>query len=218
MTYQVVSSPRAGSSLLNHYCIRHNDGFGFHELFLKPANTEFKFLQNASSKQKFEFLEYYKKQDIHFSIKVFPHRIISEGYENRLLNYLDSYKILTINRDLFDMFLSYSYQDYTHWKLGHRTKDNEFASIDSFEINLDTIKLFCDQRKADLNFIGKLNVYKTFEYAELNILNLNKYFNIDFKPFTMPSGVDYKNIAINYNIAKEIFYHEMYRPRNRDYN
>jgi len=210
MTYQVVCSPRTGSSLLNYYCIRHNDSFGFHELFLNPANTDFKFLQTASSKQKFEFLEYYKKQDIHFSIKVFPYRIISEGYENRLLDYLDGYKILTINRNSFDAFLSYAYQEYTNWKLSHRTKDDEFVKVDSFEINLDTIKHFCDRQKVDLNFIKKLDIHKAFEYSELNVPNLNKYFSNSFTPFTMPSGVDYKNIAVNYNKAKEMFYYEMY--------
>ena len=72
MTYQVVASHRTGSSLLNHYAIDHNDGFGFHELFLKQANTKIQSLRFASTEQKFEFLESHKKQDTHFSIKIFP--------------------------------------------------------------------------------------------------------------------------------------------------
>jgi hypothetical protein len=218
MTYQVVASHRTGSSLLNHYAIDHNDGFGFHELFLKPAITEMQGLRFASTKQKFEFLEYYKKQDIHFSIKVFPCRVITEGYESRLLDYLDGYKILTINRNPFDTFLSCAYQSYTYWKNPHRlVEDNKFMEV-SFKIDCSFIGKFCDELKATNKFINKLDIHNTFEYAELTAPNLNKYFESKFKPFTSPCGVDYKNLATNYAEAKELFYHEMYGSRNRAYD
>ena len=218
MTYQVVASHRTGSSLLNHYAIDHNDGFGFHELFLKQANTKIQSLRFASTKQKFEFLESHKKQDTHFSIKIFPYKIITEGYESRLLDYLDGYKILTINRNPFDTFLSYAYQNYTYWKNSHRlVEDNKFMEV-SFKIDCSSIEKFCDELKATNKFINKLDIHNTFEYAELTAPNLNKYFNSKFKPFTSPSGVDYENLATNYAEAKEIFDNEMYGSRNRAYN
>ena len=218
MTYQVVASHRTGSSLLNHYAIHHNDGFGFHELFLKHANTEIQSLRFASTKQKFEFLESHKKQDTHFSIKVFPYKIISEGYESRLLDYLDGYKILTINRNPFDAFLSYAYQNHIKWATSHRLiKDNKFPNV-NFEIDCSLIKNFCDTHKIECKFIDKLDIHKTFEYSELTAPNLNKYFESKFKPFTSPSGVDYENLATNYAEAKELFYYEMYGSRNRAYN
>ena len=89
MTYQVVASHRTGSTLLNSFCKDYNDGFGFSELFLNPAYTHMSFLDLASIEEKFEFLEYYKTKDIHFSIKIFPKRIIDRGYEERLYNYLE---------------------------------------------------------------------------------------------------------------------------------
>lgn len=198
--------------------MQHNDGFGFHELFLECCKTEIQSLRFASIKQKFEFLEYYKKQDIHFSIKVFPRRVITEGYENRLFDYLEGYKILTINRNAFDGFLSYAYQDHTKWATTHRlVEDNNFIEV-SFKIDCGLIKNFCDEIKATNKFIGKLDIHKTFEYSELTAPNLNKYFESKLKPPTSPSGVDYENLATNYAETKELFYYEMYGSRNRAYD
>ena len=88
----------------------------------------------------------------------------------------------------------------------------------SFEIDCSSITEFCDKIKATNKFIDKLDIHNTFEYSELTVPNLNKYFKGKFKPFTSPSGVDYKNLATNYAEAKEIFDNEMHGSRNRAYD
>jgi len=208
MIYQVVSSHRTGSSLLHQYSLNDNDNFGFHELFL----NQYSFLHANSIEEKFELLEYYKNKDIHFAIKVFPFKLISEGYEERIFDYLNGYKILTINRDAWSAFLSHSYQKYTNWKFSHRSENGkfDFVELNSYEIDLDAIPHFCEKWKIDFNFINKLNVNKTFDYKDLTIEKLQDFFHTKYSPYTRPSSIVYRDIAINYEEAKELFHDKMF--------
>jgi hypothetical protein len=209
MTYQVVASHRTGSTLLKSFCVDYNDGFGFSELFLEPAHTHMSFLDLASMEEKFEFLEYYKKKDIHFSIKIFPKRIIDRGHEERLYNYLDGYKILTIRRDPFESFLSSEYQRATDWKIAHRKvvhgKRPENLIQQPFDIDYNDIDNFVKKWNVDYGFINKLEVYKIFDYNELTVSNLQKFFNTQYKPDIIPHNIDYTRYVSNLEDVRKYF-------------
>ena len=210
MTYQVVASHRTGSTLLNWFCINDNDGLGFPEFFLDPSYTHLSYIDKMSIEEKFEFLEYYKNKDVHFSTKIFPRRIIKQGYESRLKNYLDGYKILTIKRDPFDSFLSNQYQDSTDWKYAHRNNDSLSLPLKDFEIDLDKIKTFQKRWKTDHGFIEQLDVYKRFDYDDLTVSNLQRYFKTDYDPNLRPININYRKLIINFDEVKEVFDNEMY--------
>lgn len=214
MTYQVVASHRTGSTLLNSFCINHNEGFGFSELFLSPSYTHMSFLDLASTEEKFNFLEHYKKKDIHFSIKIFPKRLIDEGYEDRLYNYLDGYKILTIRRNPFDSFLSESYQKATSWQFGHRKlahgKSPEKLLEHPFEIDYNDVKDFVEKWNINYEFVKRLNVHKIYDYSELTIDNLQRVFNTNYTPDIIPHDIDYVKHIKNFKYVKEIFYGQVF--------
>lgn len=212
MLYQVVSSHRTGSTVVNDYALNYHDMFGFNELFLsKPSPTTALFLKDYSIEEKFEFLEYYKSKDIHFTFKVFPYTLITQGYEQRLFDYLKGYNILTIERNPWDSFLSSAYQEECNWKTAHRHPGvNEFVELVSFKINTSMIKHFCEKWRIDFGFIDKLNPHHIFKYEDLTIENLQRYFNSKHTTTLKPCNLNYKSLATNYDKAKELFYYEMY--------
>ena len=85
------------------------------------------------------------------------------------MDYLDGYKILTINRNPFDAFLSYTYQNYTHWKNPHRqVKDNKFMEV-SFKIDCSFIGKFCDELKIQWSCSAwDMKSYKFLQNYNLN--------------------------------------------------
>lgn len=220
MLYQVVSSQRTGSTVLNDYALDYHDRFGFNELFLDDAHyVTALFLKNYSIEEKFEFLEYYKANDVHFTLKIFPSRLIKQGYEQRIFDYLEGYDILTIDRNPWDAFLSASYQDQCGWKTPHRHPDvDRFLELGSFDINTHVIKDFCKKWRMDFGFVNKLNPHHIFKYEDLTTENLQRYFNSKHISALKPSSLNYESLATNYNEAKELFYYEMYGSRNRNYN
>jgi hypothetical protein len=224
-----VSSQRTGSSFLHDYVLNKNDGFGLYEFFLDYRDLkDFVSGDNAwwhdmlryTFEEKFEFLERCKKENVYVPWKTFPSQILNKdkSYENRLYNLLDGYKILAIDRDPWDTFLSYSYQDYINWKSCHRYYDTEirdFIELESFSINLNKIKWFCDTWKINSNFIKKLDIHHIFKYEDLTINNLQEYFQTSYEGKTTPIDIDYRNIAVNIKEAKEMFDYEMYGAGNR---
>ena len=212
MIYQVVSSQRTGSTVLNDYALDCHDRFGFNELFLdNPHHPTALFIKNYSTEEKFEFLEYYKSKDVHFTLKVFPNLLIKQGYEQRLFDYLKGYDILTIERNPWDAFLSLSYQNHCGWKTPHRHPDVDgFIELGAFDINTSIIKDFCEKWKIDFNFIDKLNPYHTFKYRDLTTEKLQRFFNSKHSTVLTPCSLNYKSLATNYTEAKELFYYEMY--------
>lgn len=208
MTYQVVATHRTGSTFLNSYCINDNDGLGFAELFLNKSYTGLSFLDNATIKEKFQFLEYYKKKDIHFSIKIFPKKIIDQGYEDILYNYLKGYKILTIYRNPFDAFLSMEYQKATGWEFPHRKTSSNIPKP-YFDIDINVITDFINKWNADYKFINKLNIEKTFNYNELTVRNLQKFFSTSYKPDIIPMNINYRMFVNNLKEVEETFFKEM---------
>ena len=218
MNYLVVGQQRTGSSLLHHYVVNKNDNFGFNEIFLKvhPLRADVKWYYNLLIEEKFELLEYLKKKEIYVPWKCFPSEIIVDKfgyksqYEQRLRNLLAGYKILTVDRDPWDVFLSYSYQDSIKWKTSHRFNDKSFIELDSFEIDLNKIPFLCMKWKISQSFINSLDIYHTFRYNDLSINNMKEYFKTDWNGLTKPNQIDYKSIATNLKEAKELFDYEMY--------
>lgn len=223
MTYQVIASHRTGSSLLNQYCLNDNDGFGFHEFFLRVHDVNFNWHKRIfafhSVEEKLEFLEYYKSKDIHFSWKFFPAQVLIDNpeLEYRIIKYFQGYKNLTIVRDPWESFLSLSYQSYTDWKTSHNY-DGDVYNIDQYEIDLIKIPHLVKTWKMNKDFLSKIDIHHSFEYKDLTINNLQKYFNTSFDPGWKPMGLDYSSKAINLKEAKELFDYEMYGTRNGNNN
>lgn len=222
MTYQVIASYRTGSSLLNNYCIHDNDDFGFHEFFLneiRNSNWHRPLFVDYTIEEKLEFLEYYKSKDIHFSWKFFPYQILIDNPEicDRIIKYFKGYKNLTIVRDPWESFLSLSYQSYTEWKTSHNYDGNVY-DINEYEIDLNKIPHLVKSWKINNDFLSKIDIHHTFEYKNLTINNLQKYFNTQFDPGWKPMGLDYHKKAINIRKAKEIFDYEMYGSGNGNNN
>ena len=218
MNYLVVGQQRTGSSLLHHYVVNKNDNFGFNEIFLQtpPTGANDVWYYNLSIEEKFELLEYLKKKEIYAPWKCFPAEIIVDEfgynpqYEQRLINLLAGYKILTVDRDPWDVFLSHSYQDSIEWKTAHRFNNKNFIELDSFEIDLNKIPFICMKLKTSQRFINSLDIYHTFRYNDLSINNMKVYFQTDWNGLTKPNQIDYESIATNLKEAKELFDYEMY--------
>ena len=224
MTYQVIASPRTGSTLLNQFAVEDN-GLGFEEFFndYVDSNINWHKLMFAfhSVEEKLDYLEYYKSKDIHFSFKLFPHQIIiaEPNLESKLIKFFDGYKNLTINRDPWDSFLSHMYQHYTNWKFPHRHQRYRPIEIKEYTIDLTWVKEFVKIYKVNKNFVSKISVYKEFNYdEEINVSSLQKFFDTQFDPKLYKMQLDYKSKAINIKEAKEMFDYEMYGTGNWNNN
>ena len=223
MTYQVIAGPRTGSCLLNSFALEDN-GLGFHEYFLEDIdinlNWHRKLFIKYSIEERLEFLEYYKSKDIHFSFKFFPHQALEENpeLENRFIDFFKDYKNLTIHRDPWESLLSLAYQHHTKWETSHNWDHKGIIDLDEYEIDLTLVQLFVKMYKINEDFASKINVHKKFNYEEITIENLQKFFNTSFTPRSKPMGLDYKSKAINIKEAREIFDYEMHGTRNWNNN
>jgi hypothetical protein len=231
MNYLVVSHQRTGSSLLHQYVMHKNDLFGFHDIFLDSSNqlkypANDKWYYDLSVEEKFNLLETCKKREIYIPWKCFPSQLLVDDltknfrYIERFRNLLSGYKLLTIDRDPWDTFLSHSYQDAINWETTHKFQDHskKFIELDSFEIRISKIPYLCMKWKTTQEFIDSLDIYHTFRYNELTINNLKEYFQTDWDGWSVPNEIDYESIATNLKEAKEIFDYEMYGARNRNNN
>lgn len=224
MTYQVIASPRTGSSILNQYALHDNDGFGFYEFFLDyidmDRNWHRRLFYSYSIEEKLEFLEYYKSVDIHFSLKFFPSQVLFKrpDLEQRFIKYFNGYKNLTIERDPWESFLSYSYQSHINWETSHNCKNIEVIDLNEYKINLQLIPEYVKIYKVNRDFTFKIDIDKTFKYKEITIDSLQNFFNTDFDPGSRHMNLDYIAKAINIKEAREMFDYEMHGARNWNNN
>lgn len=223
MTYQVIASPRTGSTILNRFAVEDN-GLGFSEFFNEDVDINLDWhkglFKHYSIEEKLDYLEFYKAQDIHFSLKLFPHQVLISNpqVESRLIKFFDGYKNLTINRDPWDSFLSLMYQHYTNWEIPHKHGDEQLETVE-FTIDLTWVKEFVKIYKVNKNFVSKISVYKEFNYdEEISLPDLQKFFKTYFDPVMRKMQLDYKSKAINIKEAKEMFDYEMYGTGNRNNN
>jgi hypothetical protein len=213
MVYQVVAKQRTGSTIVNLFALKHNNNFGFTEFFLGNHIIHTKVVHRISYvappdtdliEQKFYYLEKMKDQDVHFSLKVIPHNLLLLGYEKRLISYLKDYNIVTINRDPFETFLSWSYQKATRWVTPHNTKTLDPKEI-YYNIKLIWIKEFIDRWTLESRFIDKLDA-TVIDYKDLSIKYLQNFFQTDFNVDFKPMGIQYRNYIRNISEVEHYFY------------
>lgn len=202
--YQVIAKPRTGSSLLNLYTINDNNNLGYSEFFLKryvlinnkvyvneDCDLTTATLSVDEIEEKFDYLNYYKKQDVHFAIKIFPYHLIRLGFEDQLRDYLQGYKLLTIDRDPFDQFLSYAHQVNTNWQQSHlHTVDNK-PITKKYRVGKTIVNNFAIRYHAETDFIKTLDFYKTFSYNQINKQYLKQFFKTSFEPKWVAFDIDY---------------------------
>lgn len=202
--YQVIAKPRTGSSLLNLYTIEDNDGLGYSEFFLnrylllnqkvyvdETCDLTKSPWDSDSVEEKFDYLNFYKKQDVHFAIKIFPYHLIRLGFEEQLRDYLQGYKLLTIDRDPFDQFLSFAHQSNTSWKQPHLYTPKDEAISKSYSVGKTSVLNFCERYHIETEFINSLEFTKRFDYNQINKEYLQQFFNTKYKPVWQPFDLDY---------------------------
>lgn len=220
---QILCSHRHGSHLYCHYTkSKYNlkfvnvynsvsKKFGDRSEFFSP-----KYEINGSNdiKYKLDYLKYKKTQGVHYFMKIMP-QIFYENHCNHdlylpynilndLLEYINGYEIHILNRNPWDVFLSYSYQTLQQFKISHRFRDteNNLAPIETEFLITDTLLS---------HWLQKYNRYKssvkwlcdngTFDYKVIDY-DMFK----DIKSFnTLPMRLDYKKLCLNYDEMKNKF-------------
>ena len=168
------------------------------------------YLNTCDKKQierKFNYFEILKEEGRLHPFKVLPFALIEQGYEKRLHQLLDGIKILTIDRDPFDSFLSYMYQRKTNWANSHRFI-NRKQNIEEVTFNVDTsdIKSYLKKYKVEKDFISSLNIFHRFEYEELTPENMKNFFGIkNKKDIYVPMNINYRQLITNINFVENEF-------------
>ena len=159
---------------------------------------------------KLDYLKYKKTQEIHYFMKIMP-QIFYENYYNfpldifnNILEYINDYEVHILNRNPWDVFLSYSYQHLQQFKIAHRFRDtkNNLAPIEMNYIITDrmlkdwlqkydryksSVKWLCDN--------GTFN-FKVVEYDSFKDIAVSR---------TLPMGFDYKKLCLNHDEVKNKF-------------
>ena len=210
MTYQIVGSPRMGTSFLANMALIENNYVGLSEFF-EPASESVlnKDFSHYTIDERFKYLEECKLKNIHYVLKIFPYKLISIGYKDQLVNYLKDYKILTINRNPFDACLSFCYQIHTRWKTPHRI-NNEFYISKPFNVKLRRVSDYVEMYKINTNFLREVNVFKSFEYQDLTVDNLETFFGVKNSTPLSPININYRDLILNLDQVEEVFNNEMY--------
>lgn len=157
-------------------------------------------------KRKFNYFELLKENNSCHPFKVLPYSLINQGYESRLENLLNGFKIITIERDPFDSFLSHVYQDKTCWNTPHRIiKSNQDIKEFKFSINFLEIKSYLEKYKIEKQFIEKLDIFHTFKYEDLHSQHLEDFFGFKIKPLHAPMNIDYRSLVTNIDCVEKKF-------------
>ena len=137
MVYQILSQQRTGTHFLKSYI-----GGKFGEFFIGEEGPLPSFLVGIprDAGYKFNWLEKEKKFDHHHPVTVTDIRRRISYYSNfveRLIHYYEGYHILTINRNPWDIFMSWYFQQQTGWKFAHQLSEQPFPEYfvtDKFKI------------------------------------------------------------------------------------
>jgi hypothetical protein len=224
MTYVVVGHKRTGTTYLMNYVY---EAFGFKEynfiaeFFLSSYyldesgswhNLGLKIYDKKQIDRKFNYFETLKDQNACHPFKIFPYNLIQYGYKERLKELLSGFKILTIQRDPFDSFLSYIYQNRLDWKNTHRRLFRT-QHIEEFKFIIDEpeINHYINHYKVEKNFINNLDIFYTFEYEDITSKNLSLFFNIEKKKeIYLPMNIDYKKLLTNLEETEKKFRKKLY--------
>lgn len=222
MIYQLVTYPRTASTYLtsiNHaYNIKRNLSvenvceFFLNRYVLKEdwyyldIKRDWKVVDKTNIADKLLFLKQNKIKDNHFSLKVIPDTIESCYYDD-LLCYLNDYKLLTIRRNPYNMFISYMYQIKTEWKQTHNANT---PIINSLKITEYDVEDYLQRLSINREFIKSCNIHYTFNYEKLEdeIPNFFGITNTLMKIY--PMNIDYLSLlSCNSRNIKEMFYDKL---------
>jgi hypothetical protein len=218
MTYVVVGHQRTGTTYLMDY-VRAQSNFNkvkfTNEFFLDrnylSLNGDWNTLkiETPTKKQierKFNYFEILKEENMCHPFKVIPYKIILDGYEKRLYDLLNGFKLLTIERNPFDTFLSWVYQNKTNWIHSHKHINEDLKlEKNSFDVDILNINYYLKRYEIEKKFISKLNLFHTFKYEELTEENLKIFFNIKNASKKIPMDIDYRSCIKNIDFVEKKF-------------
>ena len=213
---QVLCSHRHGSNLYCNYTKSKHDlkfvrvydsgpgKFGDRSSFF---SMEYKIDGSNDIKYKLDYLKYKKTQGVHYFMKIFPEIFYeSHSYDilNNLLEYINDYEVHILNRNPWDVFLSYSYQSLQQFKIAHRLRDtkNNLAPVETeFLITDDLLSHWLQKYSEYKSSVKWLCDNGTFKYK---VIDYDMFKDIQvFK--TLPMGLDYKKLCLNYDEVKNKF-------------
>lgn len=223
--YQFLTFPRTGSTYAQRRNMFKHARDKLHVIYLdefftgryKLTNHWFEYNSDIglidpddinTEKNKIEFLEEKRNQGIHFSIKIMGN-MIDDSNHDILVDYLNNYKILTIDRNPFDVFLSRKFLDTINIerqevsdirKISHGF---DKSMLDKLDITYTDIELFCHDYKKHKSLINKCNVYRTFNFENLEE-DLNEFFPIANTPLEK-NNIDYRSLVTDIELIESTF-------------
>jgi hypothetical protein len=209
---QVLCSHRHGSNLYCNYTKSKHDlkfvrvydsvsgKFGNRSSFF---SMEYKIDGSNNIKYKLDYLKCKKTQGVHYFMKIMP-QIFYESSLNNLLEYINDYEVHILNRNPWDVFLSYSYQSLQQFKIAHRLRDceNNLAPVETeFLITDDLLSHWLQEYSKYKSSVKWLCDNGTFKYK---VIDYDMFKDIEvFK--TLPMGLNYKKLCLNYDEMKNKF-------------
>ena len=227
MIYHTVGFPRSGTTYLHEYCrtyhnVNNIDVRTWGELFTQSHYVDNNKLHFDISRHSITWdkekrridtitkIKFLKNSQNNYSFKVIPNAI-SKEYRDEVLEYLNNCNLLTIRRNPFDRFLSFTYQHKTKWKEVHGAAK---SLISELRIDQEDIDRFLEMTEIDTEFLNNCKIYHTFDYENLNQQLFDffkiKTINSNIKYPLAPMQIDYKSLVLQYELVKEKFY-ESYR-------
>lgn len=229
MVYQILSQQRTGTAFLKSYI-----GGTFHEFFIGEEGPLPMSIRNIprDAGYKFDWLEKEKKLGRHHPLtvtdirsRIFYYLIFVE----RLIHYYKGYHILTINRNPWDIFMSWYFQQQTGWKFPHQFSEEPFPLkgydgpqsvrrqlvTDNFKIIItkEGIDGFINAHKENVKLqdqvLKTVTKYTVIEYTDLNKTYLDNFFKKNFKSQWAPMNIDYAKYIVEFNYWKKYFYNEI---------
>lgn len=214
MIYHTIGFPRSGSSYLHSYCRTHHITNNVNVITLGELFTNTHYISDnniaydrARPIDKIDVLakiNFLKKNPKKYSFKIIP-STIPEEHRSIVLEYLNECNLLTINRNPFDMFLSFVYQTKTGWTEVHGgTK----PLVNKLDIDLQDIDDFINLWDLNRKFINQCKIYHTFDYEDLD-KQLYDFFKVQnlypgIKKME-PMQIDYKSLVTEFKSVKERF-------------
>jgi len=206
MTYQILSQSRTGSHYL--YTYTYKDVY-IGEYFL-PNKRVTKL--GVTDKEMWTWLRNEKSIGNHHSIIVnMKDRFVADDpdFIEKLIEFFRGYHILTIKRNLWDMFISSCYANQTNTFLNYTGK--EIIIPDDFKIIVNDVSVidFIDNYKRLTGFINTIleeQVHTILQYEDLNETYLNKFFSVDTPHSNFePMNIDYEKYIEDVGYWKKYF-------------
>jgi len=190
--YTLIGFPRTGTAWFKyHFREYYGNSNYLGEYFSKfeythiENNVYYKVRRNQSSQRyskKISFLNSERINNNEYYIKYMVHHIneLDENFPNWWNEFYKDYeKIKVLNKNVWRIFLSNSYQDYTKWKKTGNWKVKNFK-LEKFYTSFEYIQIFCKLYNDYINFDRYdvlFDVNKIDNDFVMNYLNNNTYVN-----------------------------------------